>query len=234
MRKLKRAMKKVLRGERGITGLETAIILIAFVIVASVFAFVTLSTGLFSAERSKETIFAGLAKAQSNLELHGSVVIDADLDNDGDADLETTDLNGDGDTNDLADGNITFQLALAAGGSPISLERGATNSRVVMNFVGSAGRIEDLYYMVTPIVGDGDDLLEPGELFSVRIRLTNIYDPNDDNTAEDPGDGSTGDGPDFTLSTNEKFSIEVVAPAGGSMLIARTMPPAIDPVVDLH
>ncbi|MDW8008845.1 MAG: archaellin/type IV pilin N-terminal domain-containing protein, partial [Chloroflexota bacterium] len=60
MRKLKRAMKKVLRGERGITGLETAIILIAFVIVASVFAFVTLSTGLFSAERSKETIFAGL------------------------------------------------------------------------------------------------------------------------------------------------------------------------------
>ena len=32
------------RGERGITGLETAIILIAFVVVASVFAFVVLST----------------------------------------------------------------------------------------------------------------------------------------------------------------------------------------------
>jgi flagellin FlaB len=46
--------------QRGITGLETAIILIAFVVVASVFAFTVLSTGIFSSERSKETVFAGL------------------------------------------------------------------------------------------------------------------------------------------------------------------------------
>ncbi|MBT5320698.1 MAG: flagellin, partial [Chloroflexi bacterium] len=47
-------------GQRGITGLETAIILIAFVVVASVFAFTVLSTGIFASERSKETVFAGL------------------------------------------------------------------------------------------------------------------------------------------------------------------------------
>ena len=46
--------------QRGITGLETAIILIAFVVVASVFAFTVLSTGIFSSERSKETVFAAL------------------------------------------------------------------------------------------------------------------------------------------------------------------------------
>jgi len=45
--------------QRGITGLETAIILIAFVVVASVFAFTVLSTGIFSSERSKETVHAG-------------------------------------------------------------------------------------------------------------------------------------------------------------------------------
>ena len=39
--------------QRGITGLETAIILIAFVVVASVFAFTVLSTGIFASERSK-------------------------------------------------------------------------------------------------------------------------------------------------------------------------------------
>ena len=50
-----------LRGERGITGLETAIVMIAFVVVASVFAFVVLSTGLYASERGKETIFAALA-----------------------------------------------------------------------------------------------------------------------------------------------------------------------------
>ena len=54
--------------ERGITGLETAIILIAFVVVASVFAFTVLSTGIFASERSKETVSpdSKKPKAQSN------------------------------------------------------------------------------------------------------------------------------------------------------------------------
>ena len=40
--------KSFMRDQRGITGLETAIVLIAFVVVASVFAFAVLSTGLLS------------------------------------------------------------------------------------------------------------------------------------------------------------------------------------------
>jgi hypothetical protein len=47
---------RVFRDQTGVTGLETAIILIAFVVVASVFAFTVLSTGIFSAERGKETV----------------------------------------------------------------------------------------------------------------------------------------------------------------------------------
>ncbi|HXG41188.1 MAG TPA: archaellin/type IV pilin N-terminal domain-containing protein [Dehalococcoidia bacterium] len=200
-----RSLKRFLRRQRGITGLETAIILIAFVIVASVFAFVTLSTGLFSAERSKETIFAGLAKAQSNLELHGAVVVQGqDSDNNGQVDLVSGNLEA---------GTITFQLALAAGGSPISLDPAATNSRVVMNFTDANGRVENLDYQASAIVGDQDQMLEPGELFTVTIDL-----------------GANT----LSLSPNERFTIEVVAPQGGSMLIARTMPPAIDLVVDLH
>ena len=38
------------RDQRGITGLETAIILIAFVVVASVFAYTVLSAGVLSAD----------------------------------------------------------------------------------------------------------------------------------------------------------------------------------------
>ena len=37
----------VTRKDKGITGLETAIVLIAFVVVASVFAFTILSAGVF-------------------------------------------------------------------------------------------------------------------------------------------------------------------------------------------
>ena len=63
-----------IRDQRGVTGLETAIILIAFVVVASVFAFTVLSTGIFSAEKGKETIHAGLREARSSVELKGSVI----------------------------------------------------------------------------------------------------------------------------------------------------------------
>ena len=60
--------------ERGITGLETAIVLIAFVVVASVFAFAVLSTGLLSSEKSKETVLGGLEETQSTIVLRGSVI----------------------------------------------------------------------------------------------------------------------------------------------------------------
>ena len=53
--------------ERGITGLETAIVLIAFVVVSSVFAFAALSTGLFSSDKAKETIQAGLAETRGSM-----------------------------------------------------------------------------------------------------------------------------------------------------------------------
>ena len=59
---------------RGITGLETAIVLIAFVVVSSVFAFAALSTGLFSSDKSKETIRAGLDEASGTLEIRGVVM----------------------------------------------------------------------------------------------------------------------------------------------------------------
>jgi len=56
------------------TGLETAIILIAFVTVASVLAYSVLSAGIFSAERGKETVYKGLEQAQSTMEIAGSVL----------------------------------------------------------------------------------------------------------------------------------------------------------------
>ena len=61
------------RDQRGITGLETAIILIAFVVVASVFAYTVLSAGIFSSEKGKEAIHAGLQEARGSMELVGSV-----------------------------------------------------------------------------------------------------------------------------------------------------------------
>jgi flagellin FlaB len=67
-------LKKLHRNQKGITGLETAIILIAFVTVAAVLAYSVLSAGLFSAERGTETVYEGLEQAQATMKTKGSVI----------------------------------------------------------------------------------------------------------------------------------------------------------------
>ena len=66
--------KCLIRDQRGITGLETAIVLIAFVVVASVFAFAVLSTGLLSSEKAKETVLGGLEETSSTLAIRGDII----------------------------------------------------------------------------------------------------------------------------------------------------------------
>ncbi len=68
------SLKNLHRRQRGMTGLETAIILIAFVTVASVLAYSVLSAGIFSAERGKETVYKGLEQAQATMEVNGAVL----------------------------------------------------------------------------------------------------------------------------------------------------------------
>ena len=72
--KFARALRNLHLGQRGMTGLETAIILIAFVTVASVLAYSVLSAGIFSAERGKATVYGGLEQASATMEIRGSVL----------------------------------------------------------------------------------------------------------------------------------------------------------------
>jgi flagellin FlaB len=68
------ALRSLCQGQRGMTGLETAIIIIAFSTVASVLAYSVLSAGIFSAERGKATVYQGLDSAQATIEVKGSVL----------------------------------------------------------------------------------------------------------------------------------------------------------------
>ncbi len=70
---MQKLLRKLRNSQQGITGIETAIILIAFVIVASVFAYVVLSAGLFSTQKAKEAIHAGLDEAKSTIEVKGNI-----------------------------------------------------------------------------------------------------------------------------------------------------------------
>jgi len=136
------------REERGITGLETAIVLIAFVVVAAVFAFVVLSTGLFSSERSKETVYAGLAKTRGTMELTGGVI----------ANTDSTKIT-----------KLTFDVTLAAGGDSVNLDDGQLTNRAVISYQDTGNLVNDVDYATNVITGNTDLLLEQGELLEVVI-----------------------------------------------------------------
>jgi len=70
-------MKLVRKGHghahRGIIGVESAIVMIAFVIVAAALAFVVLNMGFATTQKAKTTIISSLAEASSSLEIAGKV-----------------------------------------------------------------------------------------------------------------------------------------------------------------
>jgi len=55
------------------TGLEAAIVLIAFVVVAAVFAYVILGAGFFTTQKAQETVYKSVEQSTSNLLLMGNV-----------------------------------------------------------------------------------------------------------------------------------------------------------------
>ena len=65
---------KLLKDERAFTGLEAAIVLTAFVVVAAVFSYVVLGAGFFTSEKSKEVIHTGVEQATSSMEIGGYVI----------------------------------------------------------------------------------------------------------------------------------------------------------------
>jgi flagellin FlaB len=75
--KVKQSLRKLLKQNRGMVGIEAAIVLIAFVIVAAAFAFMVVNMGLFATQSGKQTIQTGLSEASSPLVVDGDIMIHA-------------------------------------------------------------------------------------------------------------------------------------------------------------
>ena len=55
------------------TGLEAAIVLIAFVVVAALFSYVILGAGFYTTQKAQETIYKGVEQASTNIQMVGNV-----------------------------------------------------------------------------------------------------------------------------------------------------------------
>jgi len=201
-------MQRFIKRERGITGLETAIILIAFVVVASVFAYTVLSAGIFSSEKGKEAVQSGLQTSRSSMELVGSVVA---KDTDADSNVE----------------QVLFTVANALDGEAIDLT-GTTDSNVdgllsdeaskthtlIVSYMDKSQRRDDVAWTATQLgKGDGDTQLDPGEKFQIAVDLT----------AVNPA-----------LAAYGQFTIELKPTKGSTLTVERTIPAMVDANMDLH
>lgn len=216
---LKKLFNRIHSGEKGITGLETAIILIAFVVVASVFAYTALSAGLFSTQKSQEAIYSGLETASSSLELKGSIIAKA----------ENTGASG-------YLSQLTFTLSNALGGEPTDFTiptadgntgRATTTSNnvVVISYVDQDQRVEDLYWTITRLGNaDTDNLLEANEKFQITIG----------NAVAGAGGGNLVNALEPNLVINKAFTIEIKTPAGAILTMERVTPAYIDSVMALN
>lgn len=145
------------KGQKGITGLETAIILIAFVMVASVLAYVVLSAGIYSSQKAKENIDQGLRQSSSTLELKGNI-------------LSKTE-----------DGILTelyLTVGKLSGGNSIDLtDTSGGKNIVVVSYADAYQQYPAVDWTVTKLATRNDNnILEDGELFQMTVDLSAVND----------------------------------------------------------
>jgi flagellin FlaB len=159
MKKLNKIFTSLLRNQKGITGLETAIILIAFVTVASVLAYSVLSAGIFSSEKGKAAVYQGLDQASASMELRGSVLAFGTVDSD--------------PTKSTVD-TIQFTLASVLQDAPVDMTIPPDNS-VVINYTDSDGmNVQDVQNWTATLVGTERgtvDMLDADEAMIITVTL---------------------------------------------------------------
>ncbi len=201
-------MNKVNRNKTkhaGLTGLETAIVLISFVIVAAAFSFAVLNLGLFTTQKSGEVVQAGIDEATSAIETVGSVIARSSLDN---------------STRKVA--NVTVFFKVAVGKRPIDLRVGSLvvtyhdartsiQNVYTSNATGSVVSFSSPGVIVKQIVGDGDHLIEFGELWSITVGIAEMAN----------------------LQPTEVLTVQLKPVIGSVLKVERRLPPSLDPVMDL-
>ena len=153
--------------DNAFTGLEAAIVLIAFIVVAAVFSYVVLGAGFFTTQKSQEVVHTGVSQASSSMEIVGYVY--------GIQDNSAKDSLG----------FVKFVVANTAGGTAIDVKQ------MVVTYVDESHHTVLQYQNITSDTdtlgsnnwtvtarynsddGPNDMLLEPGEQFELYVSVPN-------------------------------------------------------------
>ena len=153
-------LNKLSKNDRGFTGLEAAIVLIAFVVVAAVFSYVMLGAGFFTTQKSQEVVHTGVTQASSSLAPSGDVIVNSTTPNQANW--------------------ITFYVTNTAGGTPVDLDKTVVTFTDNDDFVTKSYNSGLNGWTYNPVVyetGHNDNLLESGEKYKIIMDL-NTFAPN--------------------------------------------------------
>jgi archaeal flagellin FlaB len=191
---------RFLKNDKGFTGLEAAIVLIAFVVVAAVFSYVMLGAGFYTTQKSQEVVHTGVTQASSSLAPSGDIIVSSTTN--GEANL------------------VTFYVTNTAGGTAVDLDKTVLTYTDNNDFLTKAyssdgaaahlgpGNGDQGWKYSTVIVENNDNLLEKGEKYKVVINLATLG-------ATEPG-------------INEGIRIQLKPPEGATLTIERTMPAVLE------
>ena len=227
------------QSHRGVIGVESAIVMIAFVIVAAALAFVVLNMGFSTTQKAKTTIASSLGEASSSLEIAGKVT---GLGNVTQAKIEV----------------LGIPIKIASGGESVNLAPGTAAVKYLSNTV----TYDNIYAGTLTENSDGDDDVS-GEWASLELATDDAAD-SDLYITEDPFDANgipaatkafvywtqnannndiLDQGEHAVLaiayksadqpSALDKVRAEILVPTGAALTIERQVPSVTTTVVDL-
>jgi flagellin FlaB len=197
-------------------GIEAAIVLIAFVVIAAAMAYVVINMGFYSAQQAKSTIDKGIGEATSALTLDGFLV---------------------GKTNGTSIQWIAIPVKLAVGQSEVDMAA----DTVVIAVVGSDFALSNIYSGATNTTeSDVTTLMTEVGTGNTTAANATCYIFNDDNN----GDTVLKQNEkayiilflgDNLLANYSKVKIEVRTSRGAALMVQRDVPGGLptDDIVDL-
>jgi len=218
---------------RGVIGIESAIVLIAFVIVAAALAFVVLNMGFATSQKAKTSITSAIGEAGSSLSISGKVI--------GAAPVAGGSMNA-----------VMIPIKLTSGGDNVDLD----NTRATISYLGQTIEYDNIYdatcTLTATIYADPTTAWAAGALAGcidlspitaaptqtnaiIYWAVANQVPPN---SILEPGEHAVmsvgwSQLPDERPADLDKIKIELAVSGGATLTVERTIPNISSTIVDL-
>ena len=204
-------MRSALSVQRGLAALETAVLVLSIVGAASVLGAMVITLGVNKSEQTRQAIDTGFENSTGGLFQAGAALA-KDLDNDRTVDEIVLTLG----SVLIESASIDFTTTADTDGDGLLSDEALALHSTIVSYVDHRVAINDLAWTVEALgTHDGDDLLEPGERFLLRVSLDGL-----------PASKSLG--------ASGTFTIKVLTTYGGTMTYTKTIPPVVTEVMVLN